>query len=53
MTVHTNVQPVPSTQDALQLLHADHRSLRSALNDCGRVTPSHAEGGSAADARCA
>lgn len=49
MTVHTNVQPVPSTQDALQLLHADHRSLRSSLNDCARVTAPGDEGGSAAD----
>ena len=49
MTVHTNVQPVPSIQDALQLLHADHRSLRSSLNDCARVTALEAAGGSAAD----
>ena len=49
MTVHTNVQPVPSTQDALQLLQADHRSLRSSLKDCARVTASEADGGSAAD----
>lgn len=49
MTVHTNVQPVPSIQDALQLLQADHRSLRASLNDCARVSASDAEGGSAAD----
>jgi hypothetical protein len=49
MTIHTNVQPVPSTQDALQLLQAAHRSLRSSLDDCARVAASPAGGGSAAD----
>ena len=49
MTVHTNVQAAPSTQDAQQLLHADHRSLRASLNDCARVTAPEADGGSAAD----